>query len=205
MVWQQALSHRHRTVAWFSRRSAREFAGFLEWLWRQSDSPCELVDLTELQLPQFSGKGPVAAPIASLAQIVFEEIYDERLFEGTEVLAARTRCQYRTLWRQLRDENAALRILKNDILISAPISRFDAALMSEASENWRKVARIVSMTLSLQAEAAVDVLFLAARVNALVASGHLERQGRSAVDMRRCEVRLPQGETTSLRNQGSDP
>jgi hypothetical protein len=57
------------------------------------------------------------------------------------------------------------------------------------------------MTLHLEAEGHVSDLFLAARVNALVASGHLERQGRSAVDMRRCEVRLSQQRQMSAADQ----
>jgi hypothetical protein len=199
--WQQALSFDHRMVAWLSRRSAREYAGFLEWLWRRGDQRCEIVDLTDLQLPQFSEHGSVTAPVADLAQIVFEEIYDDDLFERTEVLSTTTHRKYQALWRQLRDENAALRILKSDALVSSPISFFDQALMSQASKNWRKVARVVAMTLHSEAEGHASDLFLAARVNALVASGHLERQGRSAVDMRRCEVRLSQQRQMSVADQ----
>jgi len=199
--WQQALSFDHRMVAWLSRRSAREYAGFLEWLRRRGDQRCEIVDLTDLQLPQFSEHGSVTAPVADLAQIVFEEIYDDDLFERTEVLSTTTHRKYQALWRQLRDENAALRILKSDALVSSPISFFDQALMSQASKNWRKVARVVAMTLHSEAEGHASDLFLAARVNALVASGHLERQGRSAVDMRRCEVRLPGGRQMSIANR----
>jgi hypothetical protein len=199
--WQQALSFDHRMVAWLSRRSAREYAGFLEWLWRRGDQRCEIVDLTDLQLPQFSEHGSVTAPVADLAQIVFEEIYDDDLFERTEVLSTTTHRKYQALWRQLRDENAALRILKSDALVSSPISFFDQALMSQASKNWRKVARVVGMTLHSEAEGHASDLFLAARVNALVASGHLERQGRSAVDMRRCEVRLSQQRQMSVADQ----
>jgi hypothetical protein len=199
--WQQALSSDHRTIAWLSRRSAREYAGFLEWSWRRGDEPCEIVDLTNLELPQFSEHGSVTSSVANLAQIVFEDIYDDGLFERTEVLSATTRRKYQALWRQLRDENAALRILKSNELVSAPIPFFDTALMSQASENWRKVARIVGMTLHSEAEGHASDLFLAARVNALVASGHLERQGRSAVDMRRCEVRLFQARQASVAGQ----
>jgi hypothetical protein len=199
--WQQALSFDHRMVAWLSRRSAREYAGFLEWLWRRGDQRCEIVDLTDLQLPQFSEHGSVTAPVADLAQIVFEEIYDDDLFERTEVLSTTTHRKYQALWQQLRDENAALRILKSDALVSSPISFFDQALMSQASKNWRKVARVVGMTLHSEAEGHASDLFLAARVNALVASGHLERQGRSAVDMRRCEVRLSQQRQMSVADQ----
>jgi hypothetical protein len=50
---------------------------------------------------------------------------------------------------------------------------------------------VVGMTLLSQKEGIVSDLFLAARVNALIESGRLERQGRSAMDMRHCEVGLP--------------
>lgn len=140
-------------------------------------------------------------PVANLARIVFEDIYDDDLFERTEVPSAISRRKYQAFWRQLRGENAALRILKGNELASAPISFFDPALMSQASENWRKVARIVSMTLHSEAQGHASDLFLAARVNALVASGNLERQGRSAVDMRRCEMRLSQAQQTSFAGQ----
>jgi hypothetical protein len=142
---------------------------FTEWLWRRGDRPCEIVDLTDLQLPQFSEHGSVTAPVANLAQIVFEDIYDDDLFEQTRVLLATTCRKYQALWRQLRDENAALRILKSDELVSSPISFFDTVLMSQASENWRKVAMVVGMTLLSQTDGQVSDLFLAARVNALVA------------------------------------
>src|ERR1700759_2366171 len=43
--WQNACSHDNRKIAWLSRRSGQEYAGFLEWLWRLGDAPCEVVDL----------------------------------------------------------------------------------------------------------------------------------------------------------------
>src|SRR3954466_11039691 len=35
--WREALSPGRRKVAWLSRRSAMEYTGFLEWLWRLGD------------------------------------------------------------------------------------------------------------------------------------------------------------------------
>jgi hypothetical protein len=192
--WQQALSPDHRAVVWFSRRSAREYTGFLEWLWRREDRRCEIVDLTDLQLPQFSNNGSVTAPVAELARLVFEEIDRDDLFERAEILPTAAHGEYRALWRQLRNDNAALRVLKSDGLASSPISYFDTALMSQASEHWQKVARIIGSALHSQPEAQVIDVFLAARINALVESGQLERRGRSAVDMRHCEVRLSGGD-----------
>ncbi len=201
--WQEALSSDHRMVAWLSRRSAREYAGFLEWLWRQGDGPCEIVDLTDLKPSRRSGSESSTAPVVNLAELVSDEICDNDLFDQAKTLLATTREKYQTLWRRLRAENAALRILKGDALVSAPISFFDSLLISHVTGNWRKVAMIVSETLASQMDDSISDLFLASRVDALVESGRLERQGRSAVDMRHCEVRLPEERQTRLASQGS--
>src|SRR5690242_9028483 len=42
----EAFALDRRKIAWFSRRSAKEYAGFLAWLWQMEDAPCEVIDLT---------------------------------------------------------------------------------------------------------------------------------------------------------------
>src|SRR3954451_19050201 len=78
--WQQASSPDRRMIAWFSRRSAREYAGFMEWLRRRGENSAEVIDLTDQQLPQFSMHGSVTAPVASLADLDFELIDNKDLF-----------------------------------------------------------------------------------------------------------------------------
>lgn len=48
--WREALSISERRIAWLSRRSAQEYAGFLEWLWRLDQDEIEVVDLTDVIL-----------------------------------------------------------------------------------------------------------------------------------------------------------
>jgi len=48
--WEAALAEDVRRVAWMSRRSAPEYCGFLAWLWRLGDLPCEVIDLTDMVL-----------------------------------------------------------------------------------------------------------------------------------------------------------
>ena len=48
--WSEALSIGNRRIAWLSRRSAQEYAGFLEWLWRLGEEPTEVVDLTDVMV-----------------------------------------------------------------------------------------------------------------------------------------------------------
>jgi len=60
--WREALSSDRRRVAWLSRRSTMEYAGFLEWLWRLGDIPCEVVDLTDVTVSHRPEHGPPRPP-----------------------------------------------------------------------------------------------------------------------------------------------
>jgi hypothetical protein len=194
--WKASLARQHRKVAWFSRRSAMEYAGFLEWLWRSGDEVCEIVDLTEVKISSHPPHGPPQPPVLaiSIAGISPNKIRDNKLWDLAEPLQIAAREGYLDLWRQLRTENAPLRVTDGNKLVSAPISFFDSLLLSYARTDWLKVARIVGEALVYQMEdhiwQASDV-FLAARVNALVEAGRLELRGRSAFAMRFSEVRLP--------------
>ena len=61
--WREALSFGPRKVAWLSRRSAMEYAGFLEWLWRMGDATCEVVDLSEVMISHRPEPGPPRPPV----------------------------------------------------------------------------------------------------------------------------------------------
>ncbi|MGZ5792326.1 MAG: DUF3658 domain-containing protein [Croceibacterium sp.] len=74
----------------------------------------------------------------------------------------------------------------------APISFFDSVLMSHATDDWQKVARIVGKALATEWDDGVfqtGDLVLAARV--LVDCGRLEYRGKNPLEMRFSEVRLP--------------
>ena len=194
--WREAPSSDRRKVAWLSRRSPMEYAGFLEWLWRRGDDPCEVVDLTDVTVSHGSEHGPPRRPrlAISVAMLHRDIIASEKLWDLAGPLRASTRTQYLDLWRRLREENAPLRVLEGGDLVSAPISFFDSLLMSHASDEWQKVARIVGQALAAEWDDGVfqtGDLVLAARVNALVESGRLECRGKSPLEMRFSEVRQP--------------
>jgi hypothetical protein len=196
LFWHEALAPDDRKVAWVSRRSAMEFAGFLEWLCRLGDQPCEIIDLTEFKVfrrPEHGPPTPVELAV-SVAMLTPKQVCDNQLFDQAKALPAETRSAYQVLWAQLRAENAPLRVLAGDTLVSAPISFFDPLVMSHVTDDWRKVARVVGHALAAQTDDCIfqtGDIFLAARVNALVGAGRLELQGRSALEMRHSEVRLP--------------
>ncbi len=79
-----------------------------------------------------------------------------------------------------------------DLLTKAEIARIDAALISNARTEWRKLAMVVALTMS-DCEAEIPGLsdvFYARRAAHLVSNGSLIVEG-SLRRMRYCEVKLP--------------
>jgi Protein of unknown function/Domain of unknown function (DUF1835) len=194
--WHEALSPDYRKVAWLSRRSAMEYAGFLEWLWRLGDEPCETVDLTDLKVSRRPEHGPPtpAVLVVSLGGLSPREIAESNFFGQATILSTTARGEYQALWEQLRADNAPLRVLDGGTLVPAPISFFDSLLMSHVTDDWQKVAMIVGLALVSQMDDRIfqtGDIFLVARVNALVEAGRLELQGESAFEMHASKVRLP--------------
>ena len=197
--WNEALSGQSRKIVWLTRRSAREFTGFLEWLWRAGDAPCEIVDLTDCIVSRHREDQPSApaGPAVSLRRLWPKDTIGNRLLDRAEQLQVSDRHRYRELWQQLRADNAPFRVLSSEGLVSAPITFFDQTLMSSAISRWFKVARIVSDAFEALGAGQnddflpPDEMVLAARINALVKSGQLEFQGRTAFATRFSEARLP--------------
>jgi hypothetical protein len=187
--WGDALNENVRKVAWLSRRSAPEYAGFLEWLWRLGDLPCETIDLTDMPV----GSHRRAFTLALLSP---EEIAANAVWDRAEALDANARSHYHSLWHRLRVENAPLRVVDADGLRSAPITFFDRQLLSFAKAGWQKPARIIGETMAEWVGSRMEPYFqagdwiLAARVVGLVESGLLEGRG-NLMDIRQSEVRLP--------------
>ncbi len=173
-----------------------EYANFLEWLWRLGNAPCAVVDLTDAMVSHRTEHGPPRRPrlAISLAMLHHDVFANGTLWNLAAPLQTSTRTSYLDLWRQLRDEHAPLRVIESGTLRSAPITFFDSLLMSHATDEWQKVTKIVGEGLVAEwDDGAVQTgdLVLAARVNALVESGQLECRGKSPLEMRFSEVRLP--------------
>jgi hypothetical protein len=187
----------NRKVAWLTRRSAMEYAGFLDWLWRLGDAPCEVVDLTDVTVSYHQEHGPPKPPrfAISLGMLHHHKICSDKLWDLAKPLQINERRGYLDLWQQLRSENAPLRVIDGDRLASAPISFFDQRLMSFVTDHWQKVARVVGHALGSQMDDWIiqsGHIFLSARIDALARDGKLEIRGGSAHDMRLSEVRSPE-------------
>lgn len=182
--WAQVLSFKGPRNAWMSRRSTQDYAGFLELVWRLGDSRCKLVDLTEV----------IDAP--TLALVPARRIVEDKLVDRATALTGEMRAAYRGVWRTLRDENAALRVLRPDLeLVSAPITFFDEQLLSYARrDSWMKLGRVVGQLLDSFGERrqSGDIVPLS-RIGRLVDLGLLQVKGgfSRVVGIADREVRLP--------------
>jgi len=176
-------------VAWFSRRCAHTYAGFLWWLSRLGERPCRIIDVTDLIMRGHNGREYRAVSPAMLDKDEMLRIIDSHVPLGPE-----ERVAYRALWRQLLVENAPLRVIDEQLsLASAPITYFDALLMNCATPEWRKISRVVGEAMA--SDLAHDIrqtndLVLFPRAYELVERGALEWRGELS-DVRKCEVRLP--------------
>ncbi|MCU7933189.1 MAG: DUF3658 domain-containing protein [Candidatus Thiodiazotropha sp. (ex Codakia rugifera)] len=85
------------------------------------------------------------------------------------------------------EQEALVRKLKKEDVV-----KIDKALISNASEKWRKIARIVAVTMneSLKHYPQIPDIYYAKRIRLLVKTGSLEAQGYTE-NMRYGEVRIP--------------
>ena len=196
--WDEARFPGHRKVAWLTRRSATEYAGFLDWLWHRGDTPCDLIDLSEVQIShprELEPPQPRPLP-TSLALLHYDTIADNKLWDLAVPLPMTERLRYREFWQQLIAENAPLRVTDGDKLVSAPISFFDPLLMSYVTDKWQKVAMVSSrVTISHWDDNIwqTDDAFLTARMRALAEGGRLEIRSEPGRDIDLGEVRLASG------------
>lgn len=113
--WSDALSADERHVVWFSRRVTRDYAGFLEYLWRIGDRPCDIVDLTEVMVPVRDAAGRVtkSRPARAIGLLDSYQFIGGDLFSLAVSLGNEARAAYRSEWVKLREENAPLRIVSD--------------------------------------------------------------------------------------------
>jgi hypothetical protein len=187
LFWSEAMSPAIHPVAWVNRRCAREYAGFLQFLWRVPHSDFEIVDITDIDFS--NGKSPFA--IHSLGEVAPQQIIDAGLPARQTHLSIAEIESYKAAWRKLRSENAPLRLVTSEGLVSAPITYFDDLISTYVRDDWTKCARIIGEVLIEQARGpfrqAGDLL-LSTRLRKLAEAGTFESQG-DLYSIRHSEVR----------------
>jgi uncharacterized protein DUF3658 len=178
--WEAALSTTSRRIGWVSRRVVREYTGFLEFARRAGDETYDVVDLTDIPT-----NPKACADNWTLRPIGLSDLYNRPKevlgFLGNAMpLTANQRDTYQVLWERLCLEEAPLRVITDDGLISAPLSYLDDLLVSCTIAQWRKVARVLAEALVESWEGGffnVSEVVLAARIRALAAAGRVEGRG----------------------------
>ena len=193
--WNEAFSGAHDKVVWTSRRSAQEYCGFLEWLWRADERPFNIVDVTDLEVVHRdrTGKQKPRHLATSVALLPAYQIIENELFDAATPVEANVRSGYQRQWAMLREENAPLRILVEGGIESAPITAFDELVLSHASRDWQKSALVVAKALTDFWDTSLiqtGDLVLASRLRALAGTGQLRARGNLA-DIQGSEVRRP--------------
>lgn len=153
LFWAEATSLDTFPVAWWSRHDAKEYSGFLEFVWRMADAPFRVVDAT-VAIARHGQPGTYALSSLSLAnptQIEEAHLPDrQRMLQGHEIE------DYRAKWLRLRGENAPLRIVDETGLVSAPFSYFDDVVLSSASAEWQKGSRVVGNAMAMLMDRPLD-------------------------------------------------
>jgi hypothetical protein len=188
--WELALSSQYGRTVWFSKRYAKEYAGFLEWVSRAGDAEYDVIDLSEVEETLLKG---ARRKLVSLCLIAPERLNMPRMFDLRRSLDRSERRAYVQEWEMLRHQNSPVRVLENGRLISVDASHFDALILSFAETRWLKVARVLGHALAESSDATtmqVGDTYLGGRIAALVRQGLLEAQGDTR-NWRHSEVRLP--------------
>jgi hypothetical protein len=174
--WRHASEPASRRIVWTSSRSANEHCAFLAWVERMDGQQYDVVDLADIEVTVRADDGRQWRDKAlSLGMLGAESIAAEALWDRARPLNPSEQTAHLDVWHRLRAENAPLRIIGPDGLTSAPISAFDSSLLSHASDQWRRIARLIGGVLADEGpyfQAGDNVL--AARLAHLIAIGKLE-------------------------------
>ncbi len=145
--WEAALSGAARRVAWVSKRAAHEYAGFLEFVWRLDDTPCDVVEFDQDQITYLVDGRTERSLVLCLSELTPRHFEDQRYWERAAPLDEAARARYRANWAVAARRKRPAPHPRQDSLISAPITYFDDLLVSYTVDRWRKVARVIGEAL----------------------------------------------------------
>jgi hypothetical protein len=115
--------------------------------------------------------------VECLAALFAEEIFRDALWDLAKPLTSDRRQHYRDIWGKLRTENAPFRVLKDEELVSAPMSHYDGIILGHTGDDLRKVAWVIrGPEAPASAYEACEYIYHG-RLHYLVATGALEAWG----------------------------
>lgn len=189
--WTTALEAKDRTV-WFTRRVPSEYCGFLAWVERAGAKHYNVVDVTDAR------SSVDRKPVFSIAHADPSQLDFRSLLASAASLGVVARQDYLRSWEALKGENAALRVLANGELVSAPIDFYDKLILSSVPANWRNASWVAGgASAALWDEHATQGNFkiIMSRLFALAEAHQIECKGDLCEGWRSCEIRLSKKET----------
>lgn len=175
-------------VIWFSRRDVRDYMGFLALVGSLGDTEFAVVDLSEVEIDDLGTPLLIVSPSFLTPEMVAEG----KLLERIVPLPASQRERYVAEWKALQEDNAPLRVLGDEGILSAPLDAFDPLLLSCAQVEWRPMAAVLIEAIEAAQQGDLHRtsgdLFLMSRLYRLIEEGELDGRG-DLLDMHQGEVK----------------
>ncbi|WP_067046565.1 DUF3658 domain-containing protein [Methanofollis ethanolicus] len=181
--WEETRPGTARRVVWLTRRSAREYAGFLEFLSREPD-PCgiEVVDLTDgidVLYEDEPDPGPDRIVPISLGELEPDWLAAQQ-DEGRALTPDEAEYYLRT-WKQLKqdEDSQDVRTLWRGQLCHTVSATIPQAVLDAVPDEWTSAARVIGDALgalSMEYDQCGDA-YLYSRLLGLVEMGWVEADG----------------------------
>jgi hypothetical protein len=143
--WSKVSSWPGELIVWMSSRCSVELCGLHELVWRLPEANIHTVDVAEREFR--SGAAPSYDERQSFAIVRDDRVVEHGLFDVARWLDEVARASLRKRWEQLRQENAPLRVVTDNGLVSAPIDYFDDGIRALITDDWQSCARVVGRML----------------------------------------------------------
>ncbi len=149
--WQNVSAWTGRLVVWMNSRSVVELCGLHVLLWRLPSARLDIVDVANIEFCPENARAYDER--WALAFVTDARITEKSLINIAKPVSDIQRASLRRTWRQLRAENAPLRVLTSSGLASAEITHFDDLIRAEITHDWRRFARVIGPVLGPVSEA----------------------------------------------------
>ena len=179
--WARCASTDRPRTLWVAPQRPDEMAGFLAYLNRFGDLPCDIIDLSEHEDRFRRADGSPRGRMFGLGELDEQDL--GLLKDLVRPMRPEEVGPKRQLWDKLVSENAMLRVTGSEGLVSVPADHLDDDILEACSTEWQKTVRVLGNVLGGMPDrrgySVIDV-FLEWRMDRLLAQGILE--SRPAAD-----------------------
>ena len=173
--WSRTIFSQDQLMVWLTRRSAAEYCGFLELL-------SLLPEKSEISLADFTSQefdvGKTMETCISIGSL-----NEDNMDTGFQIQTTTSPSDWNQLlqmWKNLKRENAPLRIVRHNKLFSKPQDYFDGFLFQHLSGDWQRLLRVVgeAVVSSWEKGHRVNFDWFKKRIKGLAKDGFIEIENR---------------------------